>query len=70
MRWRRRVISVPNARRNIALTRRHYVAGMAGMPVPVRWARHKGLAGTTLRVVSWAPVIRAPCNKRATILRR
>jgi hypothetical protein len=55
MRWRRRIISVPNAGRNIALARRDYVAGVADMPVPVRWARHKGLAGATLRVVSHRP---------------
>jgi hypothetical protein len=42
MRRRGRIISVPNARRNIALAGRNYVVGMANIPVPIRWVR-KGL---------------------------
>jgi hypothetical protein len=70
MRRRRRIVSVPNTRRNIALARRDYIVGMADTPVPIRWTCHKRTTGATPRVVSWAPVIRAACKERATILRR
>jgi len=60
-----RILSVPNSRRNIALTPIDAVPRVADIPVPIGWTRGiKLAAGSTPRVVPRAPGIWAGGRRR------
>jgi hypothetical protein len=62
---RRRIFSVPNSRRNIALAPVDAVPGVANVPVPIWWAWGiKWAARSAPRVVPWAPAIWAGGRRR------